>query len=291
MTTEGENAMNPDPTNEPVTARMIFTGVMLMCINDDKQCEVGMIRCPNHEPKITIRELTSGAQTKEYDLPWPTNHDLIFKVNRAEADGVDTHPDATGDYDFNKVIDLEGPDLHNGQVIVSTTLLNGRRLGLTSGKLYTYKPNDDEFDLLTWTDAKDPGTKVKTLGKTAEQVGLNIVCRNEPGSGIDILDNITGEIVTSLLTLADTTYEVEVNNDCARPEDETATNLAAPPTPTALIGTDFRFYYDVIRSQDGRKFDLKESVNPSAPPIPSPGICELAYLSKTRTLGFSWPKF
>lgn len=280
--------MDQDPTNEPVTARIVFTGVMLMCINDNKQFEVGMITCPIHNPKITVRE--SGAQSNEYELPWPADHDLIFKVNQAAADEVGPHPAATGDTDFKKVIDLEGPDLHNGPVTVNTALLNGRRLGVTSGKLYTHKLNEDEFDLLTWTAASDPGTLVKSLGRTAQEVGLNIVCRNEHGSGIDILDSITGQVIKSLPSVADTSYQIEVNNDCLRPEEATATTLAAAPASAPLIGTDFRYYYDVISSNDGRKFDLTIRTNPAERPVPWPGICETAFLSQTKTLGLTWPK-
>ncbi len=283
--------MNPDPTTEAVTARIVFTGVMLMCINDNKQCEVGMIQCPKHEPTITIRESKSGAQTNEYELPWPANHDLIFKVNKAEADEVVPHPNATGGADFNKVIDLEGPDLHNGQVAVNTALLNGRRLGVTAGRLYTHKLNEDEFDLLTWTDANVAGTVVKNLGKTSQEIGLNISCRNEQGSGIDIFDSVTGEVIKSLTGPADTTYEIEVNNDCGRPGDATTTKLAAAPTSAPLIGTDFRYYYDVISSPSGQKFDLQVHITPNLPPTPAPGICELGFLSKTKTLGLTWPQF
>lgn len=278
--------MDADPTTEPVTALIIFTGVMLMCINDDKQCEVGMIQCPDHDPKIMIREFKSGAQTDEYELPWSTDHDLIFKVFEAEAEGVVIHPGATGDFDFKKVIDLEGPDFHNGEVTVNTASFNGRRLGVTSGKLYTHKLNEDEFDQLTWTDASDPGTRVKSLGKTAQEVGLSIVCRNQQGR-IDLLDSVTGEVLKSLPNLADLTYQIEVNNDCGRVGE---TQPEPAPTPTPLVGTDFRYYYNVVRSQDGRKFDLTVSTT-AAPPTPWPGICELAFLSKTNTLGFTWPNF
>lgn len=277
--------MNTDPTTEDVTARIVFTGVMLMCINDYKQCEVGMIQCPSHKPTITIKELKAGAVAKECKLTWPTGHDLIFKVNKPQVDGVVLHPNATGDASFDKVIDLEGPDLHNGQVNVQTPLLNGRRLGLTAGKLYTHKLNPVALDLVTWVDASDPGTLVKTLGTTAEEVGLNIVCLDEDGSGIDVVDSVSGDVIKTLPRLADTTYHVEVNNDCRLVDAD-----APPPPPAPSAGTDFRFFYDVISSPDGRKFDLSITVNPLVPPPPFPGVCELGFLSETTSIGLVWPK-
>jgi hypothetical protein len=302
--------MSTDPTTEPVTARIVFTGVMLMCINDDKRCEVGMIQCPDHVPKITIREFKLGAQTNEGELAWPAGHDLIFNVNNAEAEGVSASPPRGDDTDFDKVIDLEGQDLHQTGVTVYTDLLKGRRLGVTAGKLYTHKLTDVEFDLLTWTDANDPGKVAKSLGRIAEEIGLNIVCRNGRGSGIDILDSVTRQTVKSLPNLPDTSYEIEVNNDCRRATDapgpqpprpqaqrETeqasfaATAPTPAPTPAPTVGTDFRFYYGAISSHDDRKFDLNIRTNPSAPPVPSPGVCNLAFLSQTSTLGLSWLQF
>ncbi len=275
--------MTTDPTNEAVTARMIFTGVMLMCINANKRCEVGMIKCPNHDPKITIRTSKSGAQTNEEVLSWPAYHDLIFKVNKPKRDGVVRHTHASGDFDFKKAIDLEGKNFHKSAVTVNTNLLSGRRLAVTAGHLYTHKLSDDEFDLLKWADQNDVGTTIGSLGRIAEEVGLNIVC----GEGIDILDSSTKETVKSLPSLPDVTYEIEVNNDCSREEGALGAPPQPMPNPAPTIGTDFRFYYNVVQSQGGEKFDLRIKVIPGAPPLPFPGICNTAYLSKTKTLGLT----
>ena len=277
--------MTTDPTTEPVTARMIFTGVMLMCINKAKRCEVGMIKCPNHDPKITIRQFDgSGAPLGTNDLPWPANHDLIFKVNKPKDRGVIRYSKSQSDFNFRKVIDLEGKDFHKSRVTANKDAFNGRRLGATAGKLYAHSLTEDNLDVVTWTDGNDPGTFVKTLGKVAQEVGLNIVCRNVQGSGIDILDSVTGEVLKSLPNLADTWYQINIDNDCSRAGDTSETQ---PPPPTPDIGTDFRFFYAVVSSQDGTKFDLR--VSPTGLPIPSPGLCELSFLSKTKTLGLKWP--
>lgn len=279
--------MNPSPKDEKVTARVAFTGVMLMCINEKKRFEAGMIRCPKHDPLITVTTLTDGAPPKRQTVKWPEGHDIIFKVNQPEADEVVIHPHGSGDTDFNKVIDLEGPDLHDEQVKINLALLDGRRLGITAGKLYASDLSNDELDLLTWSRPDDKGTLVKNLGKIAEEVSLNIVCRDEQGSGIEIVDSVTKEVIDLLPNRADTTYFIEVNNDCER--------LGPTPPPVSGEISDFRFYYDVI-SVSGSKFDLRTHVpsggataGPGPGPIPAPGICESARLSKTKTLGVQWP--
>jgi hypothetical protein len=283
-----------DPRTDPVTARIIFKGVMLMCINEYQQCEVGMIKCPVHIPKITIRELQSDGTATEDELYWDTESDLIFKVNNPQTEGVNLHQPGD-DTDFSNVLDLEGSDFHDERLDVNKEYLEGRRLGLTAGTLYTNKLTVNEFNLVTWTYPNDPGRPVKNLGRIAEEVGLNILCRDEPGSGISILDSSSGAVIRELPSSDGTTYEIEVNNDCRRANEQPAAaegtaslaaegseeeSLAAPS-----VGSDFRFFYGVVTASDGRQFDIVEQTDAALPPMPSPGACEVGHLSQTNSLG------
>src|ERR1044072_6171349 len=110
----------PDPRTNPVTARVIFEGVMLMCINQERQYETGMIQCPNHQPTINIVEATVGYNPEEHNIEWPAGHDLIIRVNNPENEGV-TLLNAPGEEtDFSNVIDLEGRDFHTAGVTINT---------------------------------------------------------------------------------------------------------------------------------------------------------------------------
>jgi hypothetical protein len=275
--------MNPDPRTEPVTARMIFRGLMLMCINDDRRLELGMIKCPKHNPLITITT-HNGTITDEQTLPWAVDHDLIFKVNNPYENQVVPHPAASGDTEFSKIIDFEGPDFHEDGVIVETTALDGRRLGVTSGRVYSHLIKAADLDLLTWTDIKAPGEFKKNLGRITEDVGVNIFCRDE--AGIEIINPFTGETLLPLPTPQGTSYEITVDNDCSKGD--------APGPTRDIAGTDFRFYYDVVTSRNGEKFDLavRTADNDAGNLHPqAPGVCELSYLSQTKSLGLRWPQF
>jgi hypothetical protein len=262
--------MAQDPRTKPVTARILFKGVMLVCITDSNRCEVGFIQCPAHTPTLTIKTTDAGGTT-ESPLNWAPGHDLIFRVTNPETPGI-TMLRSGGDTDFGWVPDLEGAKLHNGPVSVNKGLLNGRRLGITAGELYTHELTGGEYDLIKWSAANPTGQNLGNFGRLAKLGGLNIVCLDGTGSGITILDNVTGQTLVSLAKLAGTSYQVCVDNDCG--ED------AAPPP----VGTDFRVYYDVVSAPGGNRFDFKAPVIPA----PGPDICEYAFLGIAKTLGLAW---
>src|SRR5439155_12787502 len=120
--------MDYDPSTETVTARVNFVRVMLMCINGDKQCEVGVIVCPKHATEIRIRKFVNDQLKDDYKLRWPNGNDLIFNVKKAVESRVIRHRKASGQYAFSKVVNLEGRRLHNKKVTVLPENLKGRRL-------------------------------------------------------------------------------------------------------------------------------------------------------------------
>lgn len=281
--------MAGNPKTDPVTAKIIFSGVMLACINSKKQYEVGMVRCPNHDPKITVLTKVGDKASKEL-VVWPLGHDLKFDVINPDEEGVSKYPTDDRDLTFDRVIDLESPDLHSEGVTVNTDRLQGRRLAVTAGRLYSDRLTDVDFTLLSWTDENDPGAPIKFVGKIARDVGLNIVCRNEANSGIRITDLDTGEVIRQLPMRDDTSYQILIDNDCRK---------AGGTLPD--LGTDFRYLYsqDLVTSSDGVKYDLgyglnsneensdadSEPINAAHPPLASPDACENTFLSHTSTLG------
>jgi hypothetical protein len=294
--------MNTDPRTEPVTARILFIGVMLSCINKNGHYEVGIIQCPEHvDPKITIRGLKSDVVINEDDLSWPEGHDLMFKVVNPVEDSVSPYPSGDAETDFKRVVDLEEPRLYKDGIVVNTDLLNGKRLGVTAGKLYAHRLTDDDVNLVTWEEPEDAGVlALENFGQIADQVGLNILC-NKDGR-IDILDAETGETLRSIEALPEMSYEIEVNNDCFREEDEPifqpdaepSLNVtdaeAGMPTPDPdpdpqIVGTDFRFYYSVIDTKGAPKFDFTINIGANEMPAPSPDICNVTFAGNTKTLG------
>lgn len=265
--------MSGNPRTDPVNARIIFRGVMLACINRDNQYEVGMVHCPFHEPTITVEE-SYGGSVSECRVRWPAGHDLLFKVTNPDHDGVSIDPTSNREIHFDRVIDAEGFLLHRGRVTVNTSLLQGRRLAVTAGTLYTNRLSPVEFDLLTWTDESDPGMRRGHIGTIAQEVGLNILCLNQPGSGIEIMDLETREVIRSMPASNGRTYEVTIENDCRKARKG-----------KIEVGTDFRYFYnqDFITSREGLKFDL--GIIKKGQLKQSPDACENTFLSQTDTLG------
>ncbi len=255
--------MFEDPSSANVTARIRFKGVMLMCINSRNQCEVGILDCPKHEqPKLIIEPPTGGST--EIDII----NNLFIEVVNPQTEGVSRRRE--GDLrDFCFVPDVEGADLHADKVDVHNDRFRVK-LAVTAGLLYTHTMHKERYNLVEWTELNPRGMVLGLFPKIADDPGLNIVCRDEAGSGIAITDTVTQER-TWLPRLPDMTYTITILNDCETDDlpDET---------------TDFRLYYDVISPSDERRYDF--DIITRAEFRTAPRICEAAFLGITDTLGF-----
>jgi hypothetical protein len=277
-----EKIMSFDPRTEPVTLRIVLKGVMLMCINKHKWCELGVIQCPHHPTTIDLRTTVGGVVTVR-PLLWPSGHDLIFNVKDSQDKGVSKHPKAIGDYAFSKILDLEGTKCHKQQLPILTHRLDGRRLGITAGRLYTHRLTQKEMRLLTWTRPDEEGEPYDELGRIAREVGINIRCYDVAGAGIDILDAVTGELLDSLPVRPDTSYEIDIENDCS--SEDGPKSEAAAKAKEAQVGSDFRYLYNIAVSPTARKFDLDEIDDGVSDPFP--GVCEATLFSKTDSFGLT----
>jgi hypothetical protein len=259
--------MTQDPKNASVTAKIEFEGIMLFCMNADGNCEVGLIDCPDHEFEIRIQTLGPRGLVG-FDKVFNRIHDLYIQVVNPEVEGVTQH-NVGGEEDFNQLPDLEGPDMHNDKVAIDTSKLL-LRFAINAGKLFVEKLTEDEFDLIKWSAADPAGKVVKKVGKLVDILSMNLVCRDEEGSGIAIFNAVTGDILEWLPKLPNTTYTIKIDNDCG----------------TSTLGpnkSDFRFYYheDVVKPKDERRFDFdKHVIGP-----PSPDVCLGSRASRTGSLG------
>jgi hypothetical protein len=251
--------MSKDPTSANVTARMIFNGVMLLCENGE-QCEVGIVRCPMHNPTLTIE--TTTAQGTHVDGPHPISKNLLFKVLKPKQSGVRRH-ESEDERSFKYVPDLEGRDLHGEKVEVFPHKF-GVKLAVTAGLLYSHRLRSGEFKIIEWSDQDPAGKPVGRSIRIADLAALNIDCLAEEGSGIDIISRAG---TRNLPRLRDGYYTITIDNECLVPD----------PGP---FETDFRFYYQVIKARDGRRFDLRDVAH-------APRACEVGFLGKTDTFDFS----
>jgi hypothetical protein len=258
--------MPEDPTTANVTARIIFRGVMLMCINRNNHCEVGVIPCPQHKPEIKIQTHTSGGTVS--DDPRPITNDLFIQVVNPTSEGV-TRRNEGDNQDFRFVPDLEGGIFHGDKVNVFPERFRAR-LAVNAGLLHS-PTLLDELEIIQWSEDNIKGTRQGRFIRIAHDVTLNIDCRDGRGSGINIIDTVTRRPIRELPKLSGTTYTIVIDNDC-RGDD------LGPDE------TDFRLYYKVIESRDGKRFDvLKRDVT-----APAPRACETGLLGTTDTFGFSF---
>lgn len=257
--------MSDNPATEPVNARILFKGVMLTCINRKGHYEVGAIHCPEHYPTITVTESTGGGSTT-LPVDWPEGDDLLFKVTNSDRGGVSPHPTSNLDARCNRILDLEGFIFHRQGVTVNKPSLNGRRLAVTAGLLYTHDLSK-QFDLFTWKKEGEKGERVGHIGRVAHLIGLNI-----KQGDLEIRDLKTGKSLRRMGAVMGTTYEILVDNDCS--ENKVRKDKDR-------VGNDFRFYYNHVTPNDSLKFDLMKIEKGTL----SPDACEPTFLGRNDSLG------
>jgi hypothetical protein len=259
--------MHEDPSKADVTAKIFFEGVMLLCAGKNR-CEVGIILCRGHEPKLKIQTRTSAGTVS--DPPRRISNDLFIQVVNPKVEGI-SRRDVGDDHDFKFVPDLEGGDFHGNKVDVNSNRF-GPKLAITAGLLYSRILRPKTFEVVKWSDINPNGTRLGRFIRIADDAAINIDCRDDIDSGINIIDTATGKTIRELPRLPDTFYTIEINNECE-----------AVPHP-GPFETDFRFYYQVITAQDGQRFDLLEKEVRD----PAPRACETGFLGRTDTFDFSF---
>lgn len=280
------------------TATIAFRGLLVFCINDENQCEMAFVEHTNNNLALNIR------------LVFPNGVELTIKHSLLPSRGIrieTTNPDPPGVYcfkkgvfdrkntegdpeDFRWVMDVEGPEFHDKSLtITSSPSVDGAaqlktRLQITDCVFYA---NRVPGQIIARDRTDDNVTGVAAapvfLGPVADIIGADIVCKNDPSSGI-VLTNEEGQRL--VLPRADgIRYEIEFNNACG-----------VPSSPAD--STDFSIYYNVLSDPDGVTFDLRDVVDaedekatgdafedfPIFAPNDRPERCDGGFLSQTRRI-------
>ena len=238
-----------------------------------KQCEVGILQCDNHALELRIEEIILGADgitpqcsrviNPEFDL----DKDIFITAKDPLDNGVIAHKDDRRGRrpsnknqkfddveDFRWIVDFTSPDFNNGPVTPVPDLENTTnpkafkpKIHFTNGTLYTAAITLDYFARESVTNREDQ----LFIGQIGFRAGLDIKCGDQHNSGIE-LGNQGGK--TQFLPKRPyrnkprVRYEISIDNIC--------------PASAEMMagGTDFRFYYDAITTNDRKRFDLRRVV-------------------------------
>jgi len=260
--------MHEDPAQANVTAKVIFRGVMLLCATRNL-CEVGIVPCRGHTPMLTIQ--TTSPEGTVSDPPRFISSNLFIQVTKPKIEGI-TRRNVGDNRDFRFVPDLEDDLFHQDKVEVFPERFRAK-LAVNAGLLYSRNLRQERFEIVEWSDQNPTGTRRGRFLQIADDAALNIDCKDEPDSGIKIINMADGSTLRDLPMRPGTFYTIDINNECRVPE----------PGP---FETDFRFYYQMIRARNGQRFDILDSNVRD----PAPRACETAFLGRTDTLGFPFER-
>jgi hypothetical protein len=284
---------NPMPLNhDAATATLTFAGLALFRLTgqeDTSQCEVSVLRCPNHKLEFRIDEIvleddgiTPASSTviapqldleqdfelKVYDalnggVPVYRNGGVqVYKGTSNEGaavynDALAIQPlnklDPKADKeDFRWVVDFESADFHNGKIVLQPNLA-------TTASPKEFKPKIHFSDGTLYTHAVTPDYFARELltdrqdrrfiGPVAFRIGLDINCGED--GGIE-LSNPGG--AKQLLPKRPDPRKPGVKYVIS------IENICPLTTEMTADGSDFRFYYDAITTADGKRYDLRRVV-------------------------------
>jgi len=287
-----------------------FEGLALSCLNAEGECEVGMMRRDDHTLIMEVLQLRPDGSVIDFEHDLRLDLDIKIEVTHPAQDRADRFRGSEFDRinevgdpkDSRWLIDLESDEVFHKKALEFITVENGRAGGLNPifviprGMLYTRQRVKNTLLHERWDDSKPGGGDPRFLGKIGHVCGIDITSEANTECKV-LLTNIDdrGDPVAGIPPLElprepGVKYLIKVSNLCNTPGDFNS-NLPGQ-------GTDFRFYYDVVKDPEGKKFDLKETVKPSStgnnpnPVIDRPDLgvgfppqaCEFAGMSKTGSL-------
>lgn len=240
------------PVPQNPTIKIALTGLLALSFDPDrKNCQVGILQgILDHSLRFKVFKCTSSKKdpgSRELLLEIngeENNDDIILEVDK--GDGTDTGiefysngpftRDETDDtQDFRWIVDIEGEEFHRGP------------LGVVPERLSPcFRVNDGLFytGFLGLADVTQNGVPVNGLTETYVAVftAANIYLAANGKATVRHGPDATESLV--LENLQDTTYKVQVFNDCVR----------QIPIDT---GGDFHFYYEAFR----KRFDSANNIN------------------------------
>ena len=279
------------------TATISMRGLGLFCFNEQGAFEGGFVRLPSHKYMIEIMQSGAGSSRPrlritdlEGDIDIQVINPARAAAHRFERATFDRTVDANDPRDFRWILDIEGPEMHAEEVSPSGQMQGegGKRLSrlnIDAGTFYTKKVSVETYARVR-TD--DETAAPQFLGSIAEEIGVEIECADDEGSGILITINNGSKTEMFLPKLSDVKYELRFSNDCP-----------APPVGEKPDATDFRVFYDIISDSSGKEFDLALAVDPNDPraadgvPLDDAAtkfrdgyglVCDQVYMGKTSSL-------
>lgn len=244
------------------TATISMRGLGLFCFNEQGAFESGFVRQSSHKYMIEIMQSGAGSsrpRLRIVDLEGDVNIEVINPAravaHRFETGSFERAGEANNARDFRWILDLEGAEMHDRQIEPKGRMpqASGKRLNrltINAGTFYTKQVSVAEYARVRTDDQNAPP---QFLGSIAEEIGAEIECTDDDGSGLLITINNGAQMQVFLPKLSDVKYEINFNNDCPA------------PTGSAPDSSDFRLFYNIIRDSGGREFDLALAVDPHDP--------------------------
>ncbi len=238
-----------------------FAGLMIYYIKkdkegEDKELQVAIVNCPDHEPIIDIHEITMDEKTGEYEgsrLIHQSRVDSNINIKNSESNRVkqdiydqvvfDRKLDLGEPRDFRWIINLEGEEFGGKEMkIKAIPGAPPKRLGpiitIKDGVIYTERRSDEKFAVISLCNTE---SKPKYLGRMAYRVGVDIILNN--GAVVVLRTGNPADELPALENKPLTKYHINIENICH-------------PTEPRREGTDFRYIFDVVRNEDDERFDL-----------------------------------
>lgn len=240
-------------------ARISFTGLFVFCLNEQRQCEVGIFKHEEHTPQLSIQEIGLENIPRKIEHNFNLDNDLMIKAIYSVKPGVakNLQPDFdrqsdTGDpEDFRWLTDLEGEEFHQRKLSIEPQPENPALrsiLYINDGDLYTCLKS---YDVYARVPVQNAPPEI-FLGKTAHVVAADITCEDNPDSGILLKDKVTG------YELFLPWYRNQASDQFSRYEIA-FNNTRAQPMSIGQI-SDFVLYYQLVKDPDDVMFDLRKTV-------------------------------
>jgi hypothetical protein len=273
---EGENIMGLDHSNAFV--RLSFDGLIGFCFcrREDYSCQMGMVQVPDHEPLISVDRIYPNGTRYQIlnNYPLTAANNISLEVRDPVRAESTTYPESfagqffdrlsdSGDpEDFRWIMNLQGEDFHGEHLRLKRggsgdTLLRPK-ITIPSAIFYTLEKTPTSFR--RFRNLEDP--RPRPIGKIADQVGADILCRPDPddhGQKLVTL-KIAGHDDRLLYRNIDQgrgfRYAIKITNLCRR---------VGTGEPLCGDQSDFPYYYKVAQDDDDIKYDLGTMHAPGDP--------------------------
>lgn len=264
---ERATGKSPGPGASLVT--IMLSGLMVLHKDQAKGTyEVGVIPNAHHVFKFTVDGMAQKPTGKNWTIE-VTNAAPTAAMPEAKGHAGRNPDDINGQWDFDWVIDLEGPEFHNAPVVLTEGVLNPI-IHLPNGRLYT------KFKSILLQRRQGTGA-LSDFGFVPETMAIDLEL--QPNQELVLKDDMGHS--TTLLQPNPGQHIVRIGNIPEKPMEE----------------SDFHLYYDLLfkKVPKNEQFDFDGVQNAKVRPYnPHPDLaiktcclmdCSLVYLgSRTQPL-------